>query len=486
MGLISKLKQKREDKKDKSGNKQILFLTYFFLIIFVSLIVYILVFTYRDSSDVINNSYNKREDLFLEKIFRGSILSRNGEVLAYSDYSSDINGKRVYPYANMFAHVVGYNEKGKMGIENSYNYKMLESDMLITERLINDINGNKNLGNNVVTTLDVNGQKAAYDALNNLKGAVIAMDAENGDILVMVSKPDFDPNYISENWDLINNDADSTVLLNRAIQGIYPPGSTFKIVTALEYIRENPNTNNYDFECEGSFSYEGSVINCYHGMKHGEVDFKDSFAKSCNSSFANITTKLDKTSFQQTCKDVLFDTSIPCPISGVKKSFIPINENSSVDELLQTGIGQGQTGVTPYHMCLIASSIANKGVLVEPRIVKEIKTANGDLVKKYAVKEFGRLISEEDSLKLTELMREVVLSGTATKLKNTSNYEAYGKTGSAEFSSNKSASHAWFTGFAIYSGKKVAITVIIENGGSGGEKAAPVAKDVFDALGEKE
>lgn len=493
MGLFRKLKEKRELKKDRSGNKQIIQLTYIMVGLFLALIVYISVFVSRDSAEVINNSYNSREELFEEKIIRGSILDRNGTVIAYTESNNVITehndepkneDKRIYPYNNAFAHVVGYNVKGKMGIENTYNYSMLKSDMIITERVNNDLQGNKNVGNSVVTTLDVNCQLAAYEALGDRRGAVVCIDATTGDILALVSKPDFDPNHIAENWQAINADSNSSVLLNRATQGIYPPGSTFKIITALEYIKENNNFNDYDFECKGSFSYDGSTINCYHGMSHGEVDFEKSFAKSCNSSFANITTKLNKEKFETTCEELLFNDDLPSPISNTKKSVVPINAKSSTDELIQTGIGQGLTGVTPYHLCLITAAIANDGVLMEPRLVSKIVTANDDIVKEYGTKEYRRLISSEDSEILKELMREVVLSGTATRIKDTNNYEAYGKTGSAEFSSDKSASHAWFTGFANYGGKKVAVTVIIEEGGSGGEKAVPVAKSVLDALGE--
>lgn len=484
MGLINYVKRKIEERKDHSGNRQIIQLTYFFVGLFLVLIVYIALFVARDSGEIINNSYNSREELFEEKIIRGSILDRNGEALAYTATEDPLNEKRVYPFSNVFAHVVGYTEKGKMGLENAYNFSMLRSDVLITERMNNDLKGQKNYGNNVVTTLDANAQIAAYNSLGDSSGAVVAMDAKTGEILVLLSKPDFDPNYITENWEIINNNSKSSVLLNRAVQGIYPPGSTFKIITALEYMRENDNFNDYDFNCTGSFTYDGSTINCFHGMQHGEVDFVKSFAKSCNSSFANITTSLDKEAFAKTCNDLLFNEKVPYPLNNAKQSTVPVNGNSSTDELIQTGIGQGNTGVTPYHMCLITAAIANDGMLMEPKLVNKIITANDDVVKSFDNKEYRQIITKDEAEHLTELMREVVLTGTATRIKDTVNYEAYGKTGSAEFSSDKSASHAWFTGFANYSGKKVAVTVIIEAGGSGGERAVPVAKSVLDALGE--
>ena len=480
MKIIDNIKEKLNRAFDKSGNRQILNLTYIFAIIFVILICYIVVFVIRDSDEVINNSYNKREELYAKKVVRGDILTRNGEVLAYTDTSSG-EEVRVYPYGPAFAHVVGYNVKGKAGIESISTFKLLKSNILITNRLYNEAIGVKSPGDSVVTTLDLNAQLAAYSALENKQGAIVMMDAYNGDILAMVSKPDYDPNTILYTWDQMTSDSNNSALLNRCTQGIYPPGSTFKIVTALEYLRENKDTDSYSFDCNGIYEYKGTSIRCFHSTAHGNVSFDTSFAKSCNSSFANITTTLNKSEFRNTCTNLLFNSEVPCPLY-VRKSFVPIDSSSSVDELMQTGIGQGKTEITPYHMCLISAAIANKGILINPRIIREIETAEGDHVIDYGVKEYKRLISEEDSVKLKSLMRDVVTEGTGTNLLNTSGYVAYGKTGSAEFSSNKSESHAWFTGFAeTDDGGLISISVIVENGGSGGQVAIPIAKMVFDS-----
>lgn len=486
--ILSKIIEKLKNSKDNSGNRQIVQLTYFFTFLFLVLICFIFAYIYFKSDEVINNSYNKRESLYSAKTIRGSILTDDGEIVAYTAVSGD-SEERIYPYGRLFAHAVGYNSKGKAGIESIANYRLLNSNILFTERIYNDLYGIKNPGDSVITTLDFKTQYAAYEALGNRQGAVILMDADNGYILAMISKPDFDPNEIDEIWDGLTGDENNSQLLNRVTQGLYPPGSTFKILTALEYIKENKDTKSYDFSCTGSYEYKGTKINCYHGIAHGDVGFDQSFAKSCNSSFANITTKLNKSSFKNTCEDLLFNEEIPGPFIinkrssfAVKDSFVPINSKSSVDELMQTGIGQGKTEITPYHMCLISAAIANDGVLMNPVIVKEIETSYGDHVVSTTVKPYKRLLSSEYSAKVKGLMREVITSGTGSVLNNTNGYVVYGKTGSAEFSSNKSESHAWFSGFAEgENGSKVAISVIIENGGSGGQVAGPVAKAVFDA-----
>ena len=488
--ILLKIKNKLNNNSANNGNRQIVQLTYFFSIIFILLMTYICVIVYRDSDEIINNSYNKREAVYSAKTLRGSILSSDGDILACTNFV-DGNELRIYPYGRLFSHVVGYNVRGKAGVESIANFRLLKSNALFTERIINDLNGIKNVGDNVVTSLDLKTQYAAYEALGNRKGAVVVMDARNGYIISMVSKPDFDPNEVEYTWNEMTNDENNSVLLNRATSGLYPPGSTFKIITALEYIKENniEAVDNYNFECNGYFEYKGTKINCFHGKAHGDVNFDDSFAQSCNSSFAKITTTLDKSDFEKTCKEFLFGDDLPGiyilnnkSSFPIKKSLVSINSKSSVDELLQTGIGQGKTSITPYHMCLISAAIANDGVLMKPILVKEIETSSGNHIESVSVRPYKRLLSEEDSDKVKGLMREVVTDGTGTILSNTVGYEAYGKTGSAEFSTNKSESHAWFTGFAEgENGSLLAISVIVENGGSGGQVAAPIARAVFDA-----
>lgn len=180
----------------------------------------------------------------------------------------------------------------------------------------------------------------------------------------MVSKPDFNPNTISTQWEKLSSDTDSSVLLNRAAQGLYPPGSTFKIVTALEYIRENPDTwQDYSFQCTGSFQYGNSKISCYHGSKHGQVDFTKSFAKSCNSSFANIGVSLDKDAFAKTLSTLLFDTSLPTDIlSGKSSVYI---SSSMTERRFDAGShqGQGKTQITPLHMNLLTCSHSKRRLL---------------------------------------------------------------------------------------------------------------------------
>ena len=480
---VEKSPSKQKRKRDE--NREMGVVTYSFLAIFIAMMVYLGFYTQFKSADLINNPYNKRQQLLEEHLVRGDILSRDGSILATTSLNEDGEYERVYPYGNAFAHVVGYSTHGVLGLESKENFKLLECNDNIFYKLKNDLSGEKNHGNNVYSTLDEKMQLAAYEALGDKKGAVIAMNAKTGEILAACSKPDFDPNLVNEAWEYLNDEANDSPLLNRVFMGNYAPGSTFKIVTALEYIKENGEYfREYDFDCTGSFSYKGSTINCYHGQSHGELDFNLSFAKSCNSSFANIASTLNKSSFEETGRELLFNSDLPLPLTYAKSS-LDITADSTTDELLQTGIGQGKTLVSPAHMCLIAAAIANDGVLMKPYLVSRIESSRGGLVKRYTGGEYGRLMDSYSAEILKELMRDVVTDGTGSKLKDAQGYEAYGKTGSAEYmQADKSLSHAWFTGFAQDDKDTIAITVLVEGGGSGGDVAVPIAKSVFDAYFE--
>ncbi|MCR5686766.1 MAG: penicillin-binding protein 2 [Lachnospiraceae bacterium] len=479
----------RREKSDKErsrhhfdNNREISVITYAFIMLFIGMLIYLGIFTQFRAGTMINSNYNKRQTLLESRIIRGDILSRDGEVLATTMSDGEGGYYRSYPYRNTFAHIVGYSTHGVLGIESMENYTLLTCDGNIATRIRNDLAGVKNHGNNVLSTLDTKMQEAAYDAMDDRKGAVVAMDVTTGEILCVVSKPDFDPNEVIGRWDRLNEDSEDSPLLNRAFLGSYPPGSTFKIVTALEYLKEHDgNVSDYGFECKGSFEYKGSVINCFNEQSHGWINFDDSFAQSCNSSFANISSGLDRRRFASTINELMFNKPLPLPFK-YSMAYFDISADSSTDDLLQTGIGQGRTLISPVHMLLITSAIANDGILMRPYVISSIENADGGTIRRTKQREYGRLIDEGYSKSLQKMMREVVVNGTGRRAFDTDGYKISGKTGSAEYSSNKSLSHAWFTGFASTDDHpQIAVTVIVEGGGSGGSVAVPVAKRVFDA-----
>ena len=451
-----------------------------FGIIFLMMIVYLCFFVKNNEKELINNSYNSRQKILAKENTRGMIYDRNGNILART--FTDDNGKeyRAYPYANLFAHAVGYSTKGKTGVESAANYYLINSSASITEKVENEVSGHKNPGNNVYTTFDQELQQVAYDSLGAFKGAVVVSNVKTGEILAMVSKPDFDPNNIVEDWDKYINDKSSTVLLNRVTGGIYPPGSTFKIVTALEYLKEHPDDyEDYSYNCNGHFKRDNIKIQCYHGMSHGQVDFRKAFAKSCNCSFTNMGLGLDRNAYGETLNDLLFNQKLPLDYNYTISN-LEVNELTTDEDMAQIAFGQGKACVTPILMNMITNAIANKGVLMKPQELSKAVDADGNLLYEWEPEVYKTLMTEEQAAILTDYMCAVIEDGgSGTKLQS-EYYKAAGKTGSADFKDDQIDSHAWFTGFAPAEDPEISVTIIVENVGSGGEYAVPYAKRIFD------
>lgn len=478
-GQIKQQNNKSTSRKKRLGNRrEIILSTCLFFALFIGMIGYLGHFVATSEQEMVNNSYNSRQQLLLSRNYRGTIYSRDNDVLAETVLDSSQNEKRVYPYNNLFSHIVGYATKGRMGVEALANYYLINTNTSISNKVANDMAGQKNPGDNVYTTLDVEIQQVADEQLNIYKGAVVVSEVSTGKILALVSHPNFDPNQISAIWNDLIEDEDSTVLLNRATQGLYPPGSTFKMITALEYIRQNQDTyTGYHYNCNGYYKLGDSRINCYHGTNHGAVNFETSFAKSCNASFSNIGMSLNRDSFAETLEDLLFGEELPLTLTYTQSQ---VHIPDSDEEMMQTAIGQGKTQITPIHLNMITSTIANGGVLMKPYVVERVENAEGKVIKSFKPDSYGSLITKEEAMELQNLMTLVVEKGTATKLSGLS-YTAAGKTGSAEYNNIKGDSHAWFTGYAPADNPEVCVTIIVEGAGSGGDYAVPIAKRIFDA-----
>ncbi|MGN0349243.1 MAG: peptidoglycan D,D-transpeptidase FtsI family protein [Roseburia sp.] len=475
-------KEEKKEKKEKTHkNREFAVITYSFLGIFVCVMLYFSYFEFVKSEDFINNPYNTRQSLFERSVARGTIYSADGKVLA--DTVADRSGSetRRYPYGEVFAHVVGYSTNGRMGIEAQENFHLLRSNTFFLEKAVDKLKGEKSPGDDVITTLDSNLQITAYDALGTYDGAIIVMEPSTGKILAMVSKPDFDPNNISEDWEqLTADDNDSTVLLNRATQGLYPPGSTFKILTTLQYIHENPDFRDFQYDCTGIFTMDGQSIRCYNSKKHGTIDLKTAMAKSCNAAYASIGVSLNLSDFADFCNTILFNSPLPTKFESSMSSFV-LEEGDDIGTVMGTAIGQGKTLVTPMHMALLTCAIANDGILMSPYVVDSVVNENGQTIRQYDPAEYGALFSAEDAAILQEYMGYVVEEGTANALFGQS-YQAIGKTGSAEFSSSSNSSHSWFIGYAGREDKSdIAVAVVVENSGLGSQYAVPIAKRIFDA-----
>lgn len=474
-------KKGKKQTGEAPANRSILRITYTVSFLFLALALYIGYFIQVQGPEVINNSYNARLDSFSDRVQRGRILASDGTVLAHNEEDGDGNELRVYDHGDVFAHVVGYSTKGKTGIESLANFYLLTSHINLIEQTVNELSGRKNPGDDVVTTLDINLQQTAYSALGDRRGAVIAIEPDTGKILAMVSKPDYDPNMLLTDWEALTDNANTkSQLLNRAAQGLYAPGSTFKILTALEYIREHPeHYKDFHFDCSGVYHNGAYSIRCFHSEAHGSQDFVKAFANSCNGAFSSMGLKMDLNQFAATAEGLLYNR--PLPFSGFpyKESTFNMKEGADTWEILQTSIGQGTTLITPLHNALITSAAANGGILMKPYLLDRVVSAGGQEVKKFLPQAYGSLMTADEAGKITELMKAVTDVGTGSAVR-TEDYTAAVKTGTAEFETGKET-HAWFTGFAPAESPKIAVTVLVEESGSGGKIAGPIARAMFDA-----
>lgn len=444
---------------------------------------YIVYFNIVRAKTIINSPYNERQDAFADRIIRGSITDKSGKVLAETTVAADGKETRDYPYGAAFAQVVGYSfpSIGKSGLEAVENSELLTSDSFFVQKLRNEFQDKKNMGDTVVTTLDADLQQAAYNAMGDNKGAVVVMEASTGKILAMVSCPSYDPNTVPQNLKALNADSDNSPLLNRATQGLYAPGSTFKIVTTLEYMREHSDYANYSYDCDGHITADGVTIHCFDSTAHGHEDLESSFANSCNSSFANIGLSLNRASYRKTAEELLFNKELPCVLDSSKSSFA-VNDKTSGAEMMMTAMGQGKTMVSPYHMALITAAVANGGTLMNPYLVEKVTNSGGTEISKNVPKSYKKLMTSQEASQLKEYMKKVVEEGTGTALSGQS-YTVAGKTGTAEYSlDDGNKTHSWFVGFTNVDNPDLVISVIIEGyDGKAGSKAVPITKQILDS-----
>lgn len=444
---------------------------YIYISLFALVCLYLFYFNFFESRIISSNSYNRRLRESNSNIIRGSIRDKNGEILAKSTkYKSGV--KRKYSYPRYFSHVIGYssNNYGSSGLEALYHRELMSSDDTM-ETLRSKINDYSIAGNGIRLTLDRSLQVYAAEQLHGKKGAVAVLRPDTGEILAMVSKPDFDPSGIQSNWDNLISDKKSP-LLNRASEGLYPPGSIFKLVVTASILKNNLQDN--EIECRGEVNVGGYIIKDSNGKAHGRIKLEEALKYSCNSYFIQQGLLMGNTSILNYASKFKFNKNIPSDIKIAKSSFPNKSENKNTS---QQSIGQGEVLMTPLHAALMVSAIANEGVMMQPYVVGSITNSEGEIIREFGPKQAGQVMDKDTAEKIKALMIEAVNSGTGTKAK-VSKVTVAGKTGTAEAGRDKKP-HAWFVGFAPADKPKAAIAVLIENGGGGGSVAAPIASRVL-------
>lgn len=462
------------EKPVDSVKKNILQASWFLIGAVICLFCYILYIECFEAQMLTHHPLNTRGMQGVSGVLRGSIVDRKGNTLAETEES----GQRVYPYGEAAAPVTGYigPNIGAAGIENYASMALsgqtaAYSHMGPVAQLFTD-----SVGSTVKLTVDAGLQETAYHALGNRRGAVVVLDAETGAVLALASTPSYDPEDIGEEWEQISAQPDG-VLLNRAVSGLYPPGSSIKPLVAAFALENKTTTAREQFSCSGLLDVGGGyTIAESHGEVHGNITLRDAISESCNVTFGTLAMRMGPKGLRDMFSSVAFDKSLSGDIDGGQLARLPDFGNLSAGEQAQVGIGQSTLLVTPMAMAMLAGGFANDGKMMAPYLVDEIISPKGVVTSKAHPKSWQGKLPKDEAAVIDSYMEEVVRDGTGTAAQ-VSGVRVTGKTGTAENSSGDD--HAWFIGTAEIHGKKIAFAIIIENGGSGGLAAAPIARSLI-------
>lgn len=442
-----------------------------------------------------------------------------------------INHTREYPYREIGAPIVGYLGKaskddvivhpnllpgtlvGKNGVERAFDNYLIGDDgyqQKITDaqgrevnwRLLErDLRSQDSIpGSDVVLSIDIDLQKSAEESLGERAGAVIAVDVRTGELLALVSHPTFNPEEFidgmdSTEWNKLMTNS-SSPLLNRATQGLYAPGSVFKIVTASAALSEGVVYEQTRFYCPGSYRIGNRTFRCWKKGGHGLLNLHQAIVQSCDVYFYHVAEKLGIDRLAKYIQG--FGFGGPTGIALNEKTGIAPSREWKLNtlkkpwymgETIVTSIGQGYLSVSPLQIALMTASIANGGVLLKPQIVKKVTAPDGKVLLNITPEENARIPVNEDAISvimraLKGVVNEPGGTGWASRIDN---IEVAGKTGTAQVialnsNSNKTShkDHAWFTSYAPADNPEIAITVIVEHGGGGGAVAAPIVRRILE------
>lgn len=449
-------------------NKKILLSFTLILSVFFLIIIYLTYFQLFEARKIANNPYNRRNRTDDEFVERGKIKDRSGLLLAYSKKISEQN-IRIYPYENLYSHIIGYcsPKYGKSSIEASYNDVLSGTDKSDYFKDIRKILKRDKKGSDIVLTIDNNLQKLAMSKLKNIKGSVIVMDNMTGEIYAMASTPNFNPMEIDSSWEDIVNDP-SGALLNRATQGLFEPGSVFKMVTAAALIENDTDLNYNDI---GNFKIDGYTIKNFNKKVYGKVTLSEALINSINTYFSQKVQEIGVDKFRRTAEDFLISKDIDFDILTKTSSFSP--EDSKI-ELSFEAIGQGKLLVSPLNILLITSAVAREGNIIKPHLIKEILT--NDVVQKTTVPSILKNSckkSTADSIKNSLYL--TAMKGTAKKIK-ISGLKIGAKTGTAQTSR---LNNAWIAAFVDEDDISFSLVIMNENTEKSGSDLALDARDII-------
>ena len=461
------------------------------VVLFAVLVGFTSRWTVFDANALRDNPKNHRELIEEQQIRRGLIRAGDDSVLARSLKQADKSYVRTYPQGRLFSHAVGYSfvRQGRAGLERFYDDDLSGRTNELSS-LVDRLSGSEQAGDNLVTSLDPAAQRIALQQLGGRKGAVVALDPRTGAIKVMASVPGYDPNTVKDQrqFDRLNRDQDAP-LLNRTTQAGYPPGSTFKVVTAIAAIDSGRYTPDSRISGRNGKTISGVPLNNDAGESFGDITLTEALTKSVNTVFGEIGEKLGKSTMQKYMDRMGFGAPVEVDLprderaaSGerVRGRVVPAT-NGAVD-VGRMAIGQDKLTVTPLQMAMVASTVANGGKLMKPRLGDRIVDRDGRTVRRLVPKEMSQVMSPQTASQVGAMMGQVVKEGTGTAAA-LEGIDVAGKTGTAEVDRSCGPNQLWFIAFAPVQDPRVAIAATVECGtGFGGTVAAPIAKAVMQEL----
>ncbi len=474
-------------------NRPIVRLYCLVVVLFAVLVGFTSRWTIFQASSLRDNALNKRSLLEQQRIDRGRIVAADGSVLARDVRTREGTYTRIYPSGEEFAHAIGYSyvNLGQAGLERFRNTPLSGRSDSELQSILNQLQGRRKQGDEVVTTLVPNAQRVAQSALAGHKGAVVALEPRTGALTVMASSPGYDPNALRNNstYAKLARDNQGTPLVNRATQFGYAPGSTFKVVTATAAIDSGQFTPSSTVSGRNNVVVSGVPLQNDNGESFGPITLTEALAKSVNTVWAQVAEKLGKPTMARYMQRFGFDRKpkLDYPPEQMSSSgeyyrghlISPLSPRVDVGRM---GIGQDKLQVVPLQMAEVAAAVANKGRLMTPHMTARIVDPDGRTVERIPPHVQSVVMKPSTATAVRSMMEAVVNEGTGASAQ-IPGVQVAGKTGTAETQVGEALNNVWFIAFAPAANPRVAIAVTLERvPGQGATFAAPVAKQVMESL----
>lgn len=479
-------------------NRQIVKLFAFVVVLFGVLIGFTSYWSVFDAKALKNNPVNRRPLFEQQQVRRGRILAADGSTIARSvaiGHGSNLRYVRRYPEGPLYGHPIGYSfeEQGQSEFEKSHNEELVGEGSEFGS-ILDQLTGRNQEGDDVVTNLDPAAQRAALDDLQAAGfGAVVAIEPRTGRVRAMASSPPYDPNRVPYDLAKLNTNPD-TPQVDRATQGQYPPGSTFKVVTAAAGLNSGTITPETTINAPGSIEVQGQPLQNDYNQSFGPISLDTALTYSVNTWFGQLGQRIGENTLFNYMDRFGFNATpaIDLPEDQVYKSGVFEEEKllgpGDPVDLARIAIGQERLRVTPLQMAEVAAAVANRGRLMKPQIWSRVVEPDGHVAKRLQPSEYSRPMSAKTAAELTTAMEGVVSAGTGTNAA-IPGVAVAGKTGTAETPYNKSCgggtaeNQAWFIGFAPAKNPKIAIAATVEcTTKFGNDVAAPIFRDVAETI----